>query len=85
MNYALAFAKENRFQMMSMVCDVFNGYFPNTANVHSSFDVHHNYAQWENHFGQNVLVHRKGATSARKGQIGIIPGSQGSKSSLLRV
>ena len=43
-------------------------------------NIAHNYARWENHFGQNVIVHRKGATSAKLGEIGIIPGSQGTKS-----
>jgi len=45
-----------------------------------SIDIHHNYAAWENHFGKNVLVHRKGATLARKGVKGIIPGSMGTPS-----
>jgi len=43
-------------------------------------NIAHNYVACENHFGQNVWVHRKGATLARKGTIGIIPGSQGTKS-----
>jgi len=43
-------------------------------------DVNHNYAAMENHFGQNVWVHRKGAIRARKGEIGIIPGSMGTPS-----
>jgi tRNA-splicing ligase RtcB (3'-phosphate/5'-hydroxy nucleic acid ligase) len=43
-------------------------------------NIAHNYARWENHFGQNVIVHRKGATSAKVGETGIIPGSQGTKS-----
>ena len=43
-------------------------------------NIAHNYAAWENHFGKNVIVHRKGATLARKGIIGIIPGSQGTAS-----
>lgn len=43
-------------------------------------DCHHNYTQIENHFGQNIWVTRKGAVSARKGQLGIIPGSMGTKS-----
>jgi tRNA-splicing ligase RtcB len=38
----------------------------------------------ENHYGENVLVHRKGATSARLGEIGLIPGSQGSKSYIVQ-
>ena len=40
-------------------------------------NIAHNYAVWENHFDTNVIVHRKGATRAREGEIGIIPGSQG--------
>lgn len=43
-------------------------------------NIAHNYAAYEKHFGSNVIVHRKGATSARKGEVGIIPGSQGTKS-----
>ena len=43
-------------------------------------NIAHNYAAWENHYGNNVVVHRKGATLARKGTIGIIPGSQGTAS-----
>jgi tRNA-splicing ligase RtcB (3'-phosphate/5'-hydroxy nucleic acid ligase) len=43
-------------------------------------DFAHNYAAMENHFGRDVLVHRKGATPAHKGQTGMIPGSQGTKS-----
>ena len=43
-------------------------------------NIAHNYAAWEHHFGQDVIVHRKGATRARKGEIGIIPGSMGTSS-----
>jgi tRNA-splicing ligase RtcB len=43
-------------------------------------NIAHNYACWENHFDVNVIVHRKGATRARLGETGIIPGSQGTKS-----
>ena len=43
-------------------------------------NIAHNYAKMENHFGANVMVHRKGATSAKEGQLGIIPGSQGTSS-----
>ena len=52
----------------------------NSEDICRFSNVHHNYAALENHFGQNVWVHRKGAIRARKGDIGIIPGSQGSKS-----
>ena len=47
-------------------------------------NIAHNYAQMENHFGESVMVHRKGATLATKDTIGIIPGSQGSKSYIVR-
>ena len=51
-----------------------------TCKTVQSIDIHHNYATWENHFGKNVLVHRKGATLARKGVMGIIPGLMGTSS-----
>jgi tRNA-splicing ligase RtcB len=44
----------------------------------------HNFAAWENHFGTNVLVHRKGATRAYEGEPGMIPGSQGTKSYIVK-
>ena len=44
----------------------------------------HNFAAWEQHFGENVLVHRKGATRAFAGELGMIPGSQGSNSYIVR-
>jgi tRNA-splicing ligase RtcB len=43
-------------------------------------NIGHNYAAVEHHFGRDVVIHRKGATSARKGEMGIIPGSQGTRS-----
>ena len=43
-------------------------------------NIAHNYAAWETHFDTKVIVHRKGATSAKEGETGIIPGSQGTKS-----
>jgi len=62
------------------------GYFDHFAEV--SFDptinIHHNYVAIENHFGHNVWVHRKGATSAKEGEIGIIPGSQGTASYVVK-
>lgn len=44
----------------------------------------HNFAGWEHHYGKNVMVHRKGATQARAGEIGMIPGSQGTSSYMVR-
>ena len=47
-------------------------------------NIAHNYAALEKHFGQKVMVHRKGATQARTGQLGIIPGSQGAVSYIVK-
>jgi len=78
MNFALRFAQENRNRMMEIfkktVNDMTGASFKDTINIH------HNFAILENHFGKNVWVHRKGATQARKGQLGIIPGSMGTQS-----
>ena len=50
------------------------------AGVNDVVHIHHNYCAWENHFGRKVMVHRKGATTARTGERGIIPGSMGTSS-----
>ena len=47
-------------------------------------NCHHNYVQKETHFGQEVFITRKGAVSARAGELGIIPGSMGVKSYIVR-
>jgi tRNA-splicing ligase RtcB len=47
-------------------------------------ECHHNYVSWENHFGENVIVTRKGAVRAREGELGIIPGSMGARSFIVR-
>ena len=82
MNYALEFALENRKRMMECVKSEF------VRVLHCEFEdeinIHHNYAKIEHHFNSNVMVHRKGATSAYKGQYGIIPGSQGTASYIVK-
>jgi tRNA-splicing ligase RtcB (3'-phosphate/5'-hydroxy nucleic acid ligase) len=83
MRYCLEFALANRRLMASRVCDAFRDEIPNVT-FRDAINIHHNYAAMEHHFGQNVLVHRKGATSAREGEMGIIPGSQGSCSYIVR-
>ena len=50
----------------------------------SAVNCHHNYVSWENHFGENVTVTRKGAVRARVGDLGIIPGSMGARSFIVR-
>jgi tRNA-splicing ligase RtcB len=73
------YAKANRKLMADIIFSLFVDEIGSTRKV-SEYDVAHNYARMENHFGNNVMVHRKGATSAKDGEIGIIPGSMGTKS-----
>jgi len=81
MTYCLEFAKASRKWMMEKVKDIFcNEFSLDKGDFGKTIDIHHNYVTLENHFGKNVVVHRKGATSARLGQLGIIPGSQGTSS-----
>ena len=79
MQYCIDFALCNRKLMMSRIQDVLESVFPQ-IEFEPMINIAHNYAAWENHFGKNVVVHRKGATFAGKGTIGIIPGSQGTAS-----
>jgi len=76
MQTCVRFAEANRSLMMKRVEEAFTEVLDN-VEFYDAIDVAHNYARLENHFGQNVMVHRKGATSAKLGEIGIIPGSQG--------
>jgi len=70
--------------MMNRITDIFDNLIDTEMTADIEFDeminIAHNYAKFENHFGQNVMVHRKGATLATKDTIGIIPGSLGSAS-----
>lgn len=83
MQYAVDFALANRKLMMDRISSIF---FKNIGgfSFEPMINIAHNYATLENHFGKNVLVHRKGATLARKDTIGIIPGSQGTKSYIVK-
>ncbi len=82
MDFAMDFAYENRERMMNCVMDVLAKYFQHFM-ISDKINVHHNYAAMEHHFGKNVMVHRKGATLARD-NLGIIPGSQGTASYIVR-
>jgi tRNA-splicing ligase RtcB (3'-phosphate/5'-hydroxy nucleic acid ligase) len=84
MFYAVKFASVNRRHMLDTVMDIMREDLAYSLSFQIPFDVSHNYAAWENHFGENVLVHRKGATRARDGELGIIPGSQGTHSYIVR-
>ena len=79
MEYCIAFAKCNRKLMMERIEEVIFDALPD-VEFEPAIDIAHNYAAWENHFGHNCIVHRKGAVRARVGETGIIPGSMGTSS-----
>jgi len=84
MQYCVDFAFANRKLMMDNILSVFAKILGSDFAGLDLINIAHNYARWENHYGRNVLVHRKGATSAREGETGIIPGSQGTKSYIVK-
>ena len=79
MQYCVDFALCNRRLMMERIQEVIADALPG-IEFEPMINIAHNYAAWEKHFGENVIVHRKGATLAREGVVGIIPGSQGTSS-----
>jgi len=79
MNLAMTFARESRQRMLDVVKALLLAKVP-AVEFTNELNVHHNYATLENHFGENVWVHRKGAIRARAGELGIIPGAMGSYS-----
>ncbi len=83
MNFALAYARENRQRIMDRFIDAFTSVYKD-AEFGNQVNIHHNYAALENHFGKNVWVHRKGATSAKQDETGIIPGSMGTSSYIVK-
>lgn len=83
MSYSIEFALQNRKLMMERVKEAFKEVLP---QVEFSLFINkpHNFAAWEKHYNTEVIVHRKGATRAEKGEWGMIPGSQGTSSFLVK-
>ena len=79
MKYCIDFALCNRRLMMERIQEVIADSLKG-IEFEPMINIAHNYAAFEHHFGKDVIVHRKGATLAREGVIGIIPGSQGTAS-----
>jgi tRNA-splicing ligase RtcB len=79
MNFAMDYAKENRRLMMEAFKQAIINELGNIKFLEET-NIHHNYAALENHFEKMVWIHRKGATSAKLGEKGIIPGSMGTSS-----
>lgn len=83
--WAQDFAALNRRTMMTNVIAALRGQIAKPFDAElEAVNCHHNYVTRENHFGENVLVTRKGAVHAAKGVLGIIPGSMGAKSFIVR-
>lgn len=77
MFFCTDFSFKNRECMGKDIVYAFNRILKKDLAVLETINIHHNYVSLEHHFGKNVWVHRKGATSAKDGQLGIIPGSMG--------
>lgn len=83
--WAQDYAMENRKAMLAAVLDVLRKEIPISFGItEEAINCHHNYVEKENHFGQNLWVTRKGAIRAREGDLGIIPGSMGQRSYIVR-
>lgn len=84
LEWAQAYASFNRQTMMFLYGQVMRRFFPRIGAPARTVNCHHNYVAEEHHFGADVLVTRKGAISARAGEWGIIPGSMGTVSYIVR-
>ena len=83
-HWAQDFAMWNRRLMMDAVVAAAQTVLPAFETTEDVVNCHHNYVAVENHYGENVFVTRKGAVRAREGDLGIIPGSMGAKSFIVR-
>lgn len=83
--WAQEYAKLNREVMMQNTIKAIRSILKKPFTTHEmAVNCHHNYVQKERHFGEEIFVTRKGAVSAKKGELGIIPGSMGAKSFIVR-
>lgn len=84
-SWAQKFAMKNREVMMANLIATVRSVITKPFESHvEAVNCHHNYVQQERHFGQDVFVTRKGAVSAKRGEMGIIPGSMGARSYIVR-
>ena len=83
-SWAQDYAMLNRREMMRLVVESLKPVLPPFELTREAINCHHNYVERESHFGEEVYITRKGAISAREGQLGIIPGSMGAKSFIVR-
>ena len=83
-DWAQCFAEVNRRVMLNATVDCLKRILPGVTSVVTAVNCHHNYISHEEHFGEEVIVTRKGAVNADLGKLGIIPGSMGQKSYIVR-
>lgn len=83
-SWAQDYARANRETMMARVLHDLRHALPKFQLEKTAVNCHHNYVEREQHFGQSLYVTRKGAVSARAGELGIIPGSMGARSFIVR-
>ena len=84
LNVAQDYAKENRRTMTEACLEALAETLPKFKVTDEAIECHHNYASRERHAGEDVFVTRKGAISARKDELGIVPGSMGTQSYIVR-
>ena len=84
LGWAQDYASENRAQMLTLVLEALRATLPSFEVTEHAVNCHHNYVARERHFGAEVYVTRKGAIRAGAGELGIIPGSMGARSYIVR-
>jgi tRNA-splicing ligase RtcB len=82
--WAQDYARANRAEMMDLVLEALRRHLPAFETTTEAVNCHHNYVARETHYGEDVWVTRKGAIRARDGDLGIIPGSMGTRSYIVR-
>lgn len=83
-HWAQEYAFQNRQSMLDLILAGLRRHLPAFEVLNQVVNCHHNYVAIEHHYGENVYVTRKGAIRAREGDLGIIPGSMGAKSFIVR-
>jgi len=82
--WAQDYARANREEMMELVLEAMRRHLPAFEVTGAAVNCHHNYVERERHYGEDVWLTRKGAIRARAGDLGIIPGSMGARSYIVR-
>lgn len=82
--WAQEYAFENRREMMRLILEAIRPLLPPFQMTKEAINCHHNYVSQETHFGEHLLITRKGAIRAGQDELGIIPGSMGARSYIVK-